>query len=63
VRNVQGYSHTPSPVALDSQSVKLSPTMDKERGIDGNKKINGCKPHIVVDKLGKIKPYKNLNMF
>jgi transposase len=51
-RTAEGCCQTPSLVALDSQSVKLSPMMDKSRGIDGNKKINGRKRHIVVDKFG-----------
>lgn len=39
-------------MALDSQSVKSVPFVSAERGIDGNKLINGRKRHIVVDKHG-----------
>ncbi len=43
---------TPSLVAVDSQSVKVAPFVREAKGIDGNKKINGRKRHIVVDSLG-----------
>ena len=44
---------TPSLGLVDSQSVTLNP-MISNRGIDGNKKINGRKRHIFVDVLGRI---------
>ena len=44
---------TPSLGLVDSQSITLSP-MNKNRGLDGNKKVNGRKRHILVDVLGRI---------
>ena len=43
----------PSLMCIDSQSVKGDVNLD-EKGIDGNKKVNGRKRHIVVDVLGLI---------
>lgn len=43
-----------SVICVDSQSVKARPFVSEERGIDGNKKINGRKRHILVDTLGLI---------
>lgn len=43
---------SPSRVAIDSQSVKSVPFVSDNRGVDGNKQINGRKRHLVVDKLG-----------
>ena len=34
---------TPSLVCIDSQSVKLSPMVGEERGLDPNKRVNGRK--------------------
>ena len=48
----QGRAKTPTRVAVDSQSVKIAPLISAETGIDGNKKINGRKRHIMVDALG-----------
>lgn len=45
---------TPSLLSIDSQSVKGSPFTGKDKGIDGNKKINGRKCHIITDTLGLI---------
>lgn len=45
---------TPSLGLVDSQSVKLSPRIGAERGLDGNKKINGRKRQILVDVKGRI---------
>ncbi len=45
---------TPSLGLVDSQSVKLSPRIGVERGLDGNKKINGRKRQILVDVKGRI---------
>lgn len=41
-----------SAVAIDSQSVKKVGFIAIETGIDGNKRINGRKRHLAVDKLG-----------
>lgn len=45
---------TPSLMCIDSQSVKLSPLIFEERGIDSNKKINGRKRQVLVDTGGRI---------
>jgi putative transposase len=42
----------PSLGAIDSQSVKIVPFTSADTGIDGNKKINGRKRHIIVDSQG-----------
>ncbi len=47
-----GRCESPSMGIIDSRSVKTSHHVDKDRGIDGNKKIKGRKEHIVVDTLG-----------
>ena len=47
-------STEPSLLLVDSQSVKLSPMIYEDRGIDGNKKINGRKRQILVDVVGRI---------
>lgn len=44
----------PSLGLVDSQSIKLLPTFFEARGLDGNKKVNGRKRHILVDVLGRI---------
>lgn len=45
---------TPSVLSIDSQSIKKAPFVFQETGIDGNKKINGRKRHIVTDALGLV---------
>ena len=44
----------PSMVSVDSQSVKIVPFSSIGKGIDGNKKVNGRKRHIIVDTLGLV---------
>jgi len=38
--------------AIDSQSVKVAPLIHEDKGIDGNKQINGRKRHLIVDSQG-----------
>jgi len=51
VRMKMGKKPTPSAVIADSQSIKTT-RRGGIRGIDGNKKINGRKRHVIVDTLG-----------
>jgi len=51
VRTCAGRDASPSLVSIDSQSQTAEPGVD-ERGLDGGKKINGRKRHIVVDTMG-----------
>ena len=51
-REKAGSKSEPSRVAVDSQSVKSVSFVSESKGIDGSKKINGRKRHIVVDKYG-----------
>ena len=51
-RKRQQREDTPSLLAIDSQSVKIMQFIDEEIGIDANKKINGRKRSIAVDRLG-----------
>ena len=53
VRVKNGRDETPSLLSIDSQSVK-GDCVNKESGIDGNKKVKGIKRHIMVDVLGLI---------
>lgn len=53
VRVSSGRNAQCSVVIIDSQSVKTT-RKGGFRGIDGNKKINGRKRHLVVDTLGNI---------
>ena len=45
---------TPSLLCVDSQSVKLNPMIEKDRGIDGNKCVNGRKREYLVDTGGRL---------
>ena len=47
-----GKNMSPSVGIIDSQSVKSASYGDQRRGIDGNKKINGRKRHIITDTNG-----------
>ena len=51
VRQQVGREPTPSMACVDSQSVKGT-ECGGDHGIDGNKKINGVKRHILVDTMG-----------
>ncbi len=53
-RKRQGKSDTPSMLCIDSQSVKSVPFVNKDKGIDGNKLVNGRKRHLIVDTLGLV---------
>lgn len=53
-REKQGKQATPSLVCIDSQSIKTAPFISQAKGIDGNKRINGRKRHLLVDTLGLI---------
>ena len=53
-RKRQGKQASPSLMCIDSQSVKVSPFVGEETGVDGNKKVNGRKRHVVTDTLGLV---------
>lgn len=53
-RKRQGKKETPSLLCIDSQSVKSVAFVRQDKGIDGNKCINGRKKHIIVDTLGLV---------
>ena len=44
----------PSLLCIDSQSVKLTPMIYENRGIDNTKKVNGRKRQILVDTEGRL---------
>lgn len=50
-RVLQQREESPSLLAIDSQSVKIMQFIQEETGIDPNKKINGRKRNILVDRL------------
>ena len=47
-----GKEESPSLGIIDSRSAKTTQHVDKERGIDRNKKIKGRKDQVVVDTMG-----------
>lgn len=49
-----GKNAKPSLLLVDSQSVKLAPMIETDRGFDGHKKINGRKRQILTDTEGRI---------
>lgn len=53
-RTRRNKSDSPGMLSIDSQSIKAGPFVSEEKGIDGNKKINGRKRHIVTDTLGLV---------
>lgn len=54
LREQEGREATPSAVSIDSQSVKKAPFVSEDTGIDGNKKVNGRKRHILTDTIGLV---------
>jgi putative transposase len=48
-----GKEESPSLSSVDAQSQSAEPGVE-ERGLDGNKKVNGRKRHIAVDTLGLV---------
>ena len=53
-RQQKSKEPTPSVLSIDSQSVKKAPFVHEQTGIDGNKKVNGRKRHILTDTLGLV---------
>jgi len=49
-----GRVATPSLLSIDSQSVKSSSFISQDKGVDGNKKINGRKRHVITDTIGLV---------
>ncbi|MFM8449688.1 MAG: IS5 family transposase, partial [Haliscomenobacter sp.] len=49
-----GKEGFPTLMCIDSQSVKLTPMICEDRGIDANKKVNGRKRQLLVDSDGRI---------
>ncbi len=45
---------SPSLLCIDSQSIKIAPFVAQQTGIDGNKKVNGRKRHVITDTLGLV---------
>ena len=52
IRESCGREPTPSLGCVDSQSIKIAPMIFEDKGIDGNKKINGRKRQVLVDTFG-----------
>jgi transposase len=53
-RKQEGRNEYPSIFCIDSQSVKLSPMIGGDRGLDPNKKVNGRKRQFLVDSGGRL---------
>lgn len=53
-RTRQNKEETPSLLCIDSQSIKSVPFVNQDKGIDGNKLINGRKRHLIIDTLGLV---------
>jgi putative transposase len=53
-RENQQKEAQPSVNTIDTQSVKIAPMISEDKGIDGNKKVNGRKRHLITDTLGLI---------
>jgi len=54
VRQHEGRNANPTLASIDSKSVRGTSKGGPARGIDGFKKVKGCKLHILVDVLGLI---------
>ncbi|MFT2011612.1 IS5 family transposase [Pontibacter sp. 13R65] len=50
----RGKEASPRLLSVDSQSVKVAPFVSEETGVDGNKKVNGRKRHVITDTLGLV---------
>ena len=53
-RKRKGKQATPSLLSIDSQSIKSGPFTYQDKEVDGNKKINGRKRHVLTDTEGLI---------
>ena len=53
-RKRQQKEETPSLLSIDTQSTKVAPFVSEQTGVDGNKKINGRKRHVITDTLGLV---------
>lgn len=53
-RLVHNREDSPSLLLIDAQSVRLTPMIGSDRGIDGGKWVNGRKRSILTDTLGRI---------
>ncbi len=53
-RKMNNKDKNPSAFCIDSQSVKLSPMIFENRGLDVHKKVNGRKRQLLVDTDGRI---------
>ncbi|GAB3820202.1 transposase [Pontibacter rugosus] len=49
-----GKEALPSLLCIDRQLVKVAPFVSEETGVDGNKKVNGKKRHVIADTLGLV---------
>ena len=53
-RKRQQKEETPSPISIDNHTVKAALFVKEQTGVDGNKKINGRKRHVITDLLGLV---------
>ncbi len=53
-REAEAKNSMPSLLCVDSQSIKLNSMLQKDRGIDGNKHVNGRKRQYLVDTGGRL---------
>lgn len=50
----EGKAPDPTLFCVDSQSVKAAPMINNDRGVDGNKRVNGRKRQTLVDTVGLV---------